>query len=162
MPNSSEKQKFKRFSEIFTAIISLLAVVSSVLVLTLISGRPTEVKSKIEDVIVRVRLGAIEHKIEQVEQQMKQSDNIELTYLNNQIEKLRSEVSAVKQLILDDPEAMLTLPLIKKDIDVLKNDILKVHSEITGLFNFSKWFLGTQITLSLGLFSVVIAGILRK
>lgn len=162
MPNSSEKQKFKRFSEIFTATISMLVVVSSVLVLTFIRVTQTEFKSKKEDVIVGVRLGAIEQKIEQVEQQIKQSDNVELTYLNNQIEKLRSEVSAVKQLILDDPEAMLTLPLVKKDIDVINKDILNVRSEINRLFNFSKWFLGTQITLSLGLFSVVIAGILKK
>ena len=87
-----------------------------------------------------------------------------LNVLKNQIEKLqidkngaialvkdmdslRSSFTKLKSSIIDSPEKSVSLPLIKKDIEVLREKDIDILSRINDMISTFKWFIGIQITI---------------
>ncbi len=69
-------------------------------------------------------------------------------------QKIDSELKALKKLLFDNPEASITMPLLTKDVTNMKDEIKRVNSN-------TKWFLVMILTLAIGLGSILV-GILAK
>lgn len=63
--------------------------------------------------------------------------------------ELKKEIVDLKILLLDDPEAVIVIPLIKKDIENLKSNLDETRS-------LSKWFLGIMVSMLFGLIGIII------
>lgn len=72
----------------------------------------------------------------------------------NRLTELEAEIRGLKKLLLDDPEASLTIPLLKKDVDHIKEQI-----KIVG--DSAKWFIAMIVTLAIGLLGVAISILLK-
>jgi hypothetical protein len=89
------------------------------------------------------------------------SDSNTVKELNGKIDILKQEVSNIKDHIVNDPESMATLPLIKRDIEHLSKLYKNLRSDLNITRDLFKWLIGAIITLCLGLFSIAIAIIVK-
>ncbi len=71
--------------------------------------------------------------------------------LSREIENTKLNLRSLKEMITENPEKALSLPLIKKDIEQLKEENKALKNELDRVFDFNKWFIGIIVTILLAL-----------
>jgi hypothetical protein len=105
------------------------------------------------------QLDALRASIEEAGLSEKQA--IEIGSLSTRIEKVESNLQGLRKLLFDNPEATVTIPLIKKDIESLSRDNENLRRELERISGFTKWFIGIMITMSIGLLGIAVSILLR-
>jgi hypothetical protein len=90
-----------------------------------------------------------------------EKQQIEIVAFASRIDKLEEELRSFKTLLFDNPEATVTIPLIRKDIETIKKDNDRLRDELIRVSGFTKWFIGIMITMSIGLFGLAISILLK-
>jgi len=57
---------------------------------------------------------------------------------------------------------MITIALLKRDIESLKRDNENIRKDIDRISGFFKWFIGIVISMSIGLLSIAISILLKS
>lgn len=85
---------------------------------------------------------------------------------HRRIDSIDSRLKSLELALGENPSKSLALPLIKRDIDGLKEsevrDIDGVKSQIASIYDLNKWFLALMLTLALSMISLVVTTILPK
>ena len=66
-----------------------------------------------------------------------------------------------RRTIFDNPDAIITIPLIKKDVENVKIDNERLREEMKRYNSFTKWFIGIMVTLSIGLLGLALSIVLK-
>jgi len=78
--------------------------------------------------------------------------------LKNQVEELSQMMESINSAIIDSPEEILALPLVKRDLTSFRNEyeseISSLRSEIQRVYDLTKWFIGLLFALAVGLLSL--------
>ncbi len=165
-----EKIKFKRYhtTSVWTttiaAVASLLAGIIAVILAFLLSSSSYEETIRISRKNfdeLEYRMMLLETKVDSISSSLEDTNDIEIMILSKDVDSIRSELVSLKNLILQDPEATLTLPLLKKDIDQLRDSHSSIRKNIDNMVGLSKWFIGSLITISVGLMGLVVTVILK-
>ncbi|MCJ7459029.1 MAG: hypothetical protein MUP17_08565 [candidate division Zixibacteria bacterium] len=155
----------KSLPEIIGLIAGFLGVVVSVIAYYYSTRRMLErrkvkiERTRTEIELLKSNVESLFRSIETVE--MLPKGNLEVGSLAARLDQLESEMKGFKKLLFDDPEASVTIPLIKKDIDSLKEDNKRLREEMVRMNDFTKWFIGIMITMSIGLFGLAISILLK-
>lgn len=85
---------------------------------------------------------------------------------NRRIDSIDNRLESLEQALGDSPSKSLAIPLLKRDIDGLKEsetrDIEALKAQIAAVYDQNKWFIGLMLTLSLSMISLVVINILPK
>lgn len=90
-----------------------------------------------------------------------QERTTEINKLDSRIGSIEEDLTGLKNLLFDDPEKVVTIPLIKKDIDFLKEDLNNLRSEFDRMSGLAKWLISIMITMSVGLLGLAISILLK-
>jgi len=112
-----------------------------------------------ETELLKRQLELLQSSIEKAE--MARIGDFEIGSLAARLDQLESDLKGFKRLLFDNPEATVTIPLIKKDIESLKEDNKRLREEIVRMSGFTKWFIGIMITMSIGLFGLAVSILLK-
>lgn len=82
--------------------------------------------------------------------------------LESRTDEIEQDFNSLRQLLFDNPDAAITLPLMKKDIVNLQNDMKTTREQFESITSYSKWIIGIMITMSLGVLGLAITAILKK
>nr|CAP47531.1 putative integron gene cassette protein [uncultured bacterium] len=69
---------------------------------------------------------------------------------DNKLERLR-------ELLLDDPETVVTIPLIKKDIQNLRSEVVSLRSQLEWAGTYTRWSLGVLFSLALAVIGLALS-----
>jgi len=89
------------------------------------------------------------------------SEKVESQVFHTRIEKVEQDLRNLRELLFDNPEASVTIPLMKKDIEALNKENDALRKELDRQSTSTKWFLGILITMSIGLFGLAISILLK-
>ncbi|HEY0076824.1 MAG TPA: hypothetical protein VGB77_22260 [Abditibacteriaceae bacterium] len=129
--------------------------------------------------IVQVR--QLERDLEKIKQDLKQikgniayltqvskkdKTQLPLQATNRSITQLQSKISRLEQVIMNSPTKAIELPLMRKDLDSLKEkseaDLVVVRQEVDRVYDQNKWFVGLIFTMALAVLSLVVGNFLKK
>jgi len=86
----------------------------------------------------------------------------QLSPVTNELPILKEELKELKKLIVNNPETSLSLSRIQQEIEFLKKTNERIYSDISTYTNIGMWLIGALITISLGLFGLVIAAMVKQ
>ena len=85
--------------------------------------------------------------------------------LFSEVNSLKSDVSIINDAILDSPEKALTIPLLKKDLNNLKETFNKgldnIEKDTTRIFDMFQWTIGLFFTLAVGILTLAIGNFVK-
>jgi len=84
------------------------------------------------------------------------SQSPEIATASSTLFRIDEDLKALKNLLFDDPEAIITIPLIKKDIELLSKENQTLRNEVDSIGSQSKWIIGITITLVVGMLGIII------
>ena len=155
----------KSLPEIIGLIAGFLGVVVSVIAYYYSTRRMLEghkakaERTRTETELLKRQVESLLSSIEKAE--MPPKGYLEVGSLTARFDKLESDLKGFKKLLFDNPEASVTIPLIKKDIESLKEDNKRLREEMGRMNGFTKWFIGIMITMSIGLFGLALSILLK-
>jgi hypothetical protein len=108
----------------------------------------------------------LEAKIEDIRNTIKKAKDpekhsLEIQAFETKVEAIELGLRDLRRLLFDNPEAAVTIPLIKKDINSLIKDNERLRKELERLGGFTRWFVGIMITMSVGLLGLALSILLR-
>jgi len=81
--------------------------------------------------------------------------------VNKDFQSLKQEIKELKKLIVSNPETSLSLSKISQEIEFLKKSNERIYSDFSNYSNIGMWLIGILITISLSLFGLVIAVMIK-
>ena len=90
-----------------------------------------------------------------------ESRDIGVNIIVNRIDKLELDLGELRRLLFDDPEAALTVPLLRKDVESVRQDNENLRKELARISELSKWFIGIMLTMSFGLLALAVSILLK-
>ena len=89
--------------------------------------------------------------------------------LEKRLNVLEERVQQFQDLILDDPSLLVTLPLIEKDLEILKEEGQRVQysmdqlaESVRDVNDVMRWLVGALITLFVGVFGATLTILIKK
>jgi len=163
-------EKFWRNSSEMAASIAMIATLISAIVATGFLKDTSDIsdsfvvinKYTVEDKIIKTNneiiaeLASLKKQYQALIKLPKDSKvNAQILGFKFQLEKLETQMKTINNVILQSPEKALEIPMLKKDITVLKAQYeksnLALQREITRAYETMKWVIGTIILGLLGL-----------
>lgn len=86
---------------------------------------------------------------------------IEMETFIARVNKLESDFRDLRRLLFDNPEAVVSIPLMRKDVDSFRRDNENLRKELERIGSLSRWFIGIMITLSIGLLGLAVSILLK-
>lgn len=91
---------------------------------------------------------------------------LQLNALNQSVSENQKKLASLEEVILDNPQKVLALPLMKKDIESLKDnrqtDMAESKQAIDRIYDQSKWFIGLMITSAIGIIALAISNFFKR
>lgn len=109
----------------------------------------------------------------ELKKEKKISDSLKKNNLKTEVDisslrvlKLENAVQNLNKVILEDPEKAVSIPLLKSDIEHLKeqnqNDIKVMREEIAKAYDTNKWIIGLVSTMLVSIIALNISNLLAK
>lgn len=84
--------------------------------------------------------------------------------INEAFEKLEI-VEMISNAIQESPERALSLPIMRRDLDALSeemaDDLISIRGEIDRIYDLGKWFLGLVATMAIGVLGLAIGNLIK-
>jgi len=91
---------------------------------------------------------------------------LQISELRSEVTTLKSDISKLSEVILDNPEKVLSVPLLRKDMSSLKesyrDDLAGIRQEVYRVYDLNKWFIGLMFTMAIGLFGLAISNLFQS
>lgn len=161
---------------IAASIVGALTAVSTALISTSVKDTKIDIAPKVTEaklLQLEDRLASLERLIQQISKTTSDGGpggggsgggsppSLQVPKLEAELRVVKDDLANFKQLVLKEPETVLTLPLIKKDIEQLKENNTQVRTDVSNMADLGKWFIGSLITIALGLFSLMVTIVLK-
>ncbi|MET0466774.1 MAG: hypothetical protein ABW007_26675 [Chitinophagaceae bacterium] len=86
---------------------------------------------------------------------------LQIKELSANVAKLQESVSDMERLIMDNPSKALAMPLMRKDLDSLKEnnqaEMTSLRKDIDRIYDLNKWLVGLMFTMALGVLTLAIS-----
>ena len=154
---------FAAVGTVMSLITAIVALVISAFFMWIMRNRMTKEKVYSTDMRIK-KLGETISVLQSSIMKVLPGDEavaIQSGLINTRIDKLAQDMRSLRELLFDNPEATVTIPLMKKDIDALAKENEALRSELDRQSTFTRWFLGILITMSIGLFGLTISILLK-
>lgn len=90
---------------------------------------------------------------------------VQITSLTTQVESLQTQIKALNDAIGQSPDKALAVPLLRKDLDNLKDsnrhELDNTQAEITRVYDQNHWFIGLMVTMFVALLGIAITNFLQ-
>lgn len=90
---------------------------------------------------------------------------VQIARVSVQLDSLQAHVKTLDDAIGLSPDKALAVPLLRKDLDNLKDsyrrDFDSTQGEINRVYDQNKWFLGLMFTMALGLIGLAVSNFLQ-
>lgn len=85
---------------------------------------------------------------------------------SGRVDSISSRLTALEDALVENPAKALSIPLIRKDIDNLKEseqkDIDTLKGQMATIYDQNKWFIGLMFTLAIGMISLAVGNFIPK
>jgi hypothetical protein len=92
-------------------------------------------------------------------------ETLRIATLSAELDSVRAQVDKLDDAIGQSPEKALAIPMLKKDVDDLKDDYRRdtdnTQGEINRVYDQNKWFIGLMFTMALGLLGLAVSNFLQ-
>lgn len=170
----------KNVIAVMVVIVSFVATIASFVELVNLF-RPTK-PSSISDTVVdqAQEIKNLKGRVESLNQKLERLDSnivtfsqtppeskagIELKRINNSPNELQTKVSSIEQIVLDNPSKALGIPLLRRDLDNLKesqnSNYISMRQEIERIYDLNKWFIGLMFTIAISILGLAISNIFK-
>jgi hypothetical protein len=89
----------------------------------------------------------------------------ELVALTNEISLLGRRLELLEEGLLNSPEKALSVPLLRKDLESLKErfvaESLETTRSVDRMYDQNKWFIGLMFTMAIGLMGLAISNFIQ-
>ena len=89
----------------------------------------------------------------------------QLSETQQQVVTLGERFTRLEQTILDNPNRALTVPLLQKDVESMKDahasEIGAVRVEVARIYDLNKWFIGLMVTMAVGMIALALGNLVR-
>ncbi len=89
--------------------------------------------------------------------------------LDSRLDELAKQleiVEVIEQAINDSPERAMSIPILRKELDLLKSDVVEavdaLRAEIDRIYDLGKWFLGLMATMAIAVMGLVIGNLIKR
>jgi hypothetical protein len=160
-------QYFGRIAALIGAVVTLVAILSS-----FFSSRVTVEAEMQKSLMLEESISAITQNTDRLVQRVADLESklgslihvpqdaqlsAQLTGLQDKVAILEKNYSVIETAVEDNPERAMSIPLIRKDLDNLRNDLqsgqVAAQQEIDRVYDQSKWVIGGIFICVLGLFA---------
>ena len=90
---------------------------------------------------------------------------VQVGQLRADLDSVKKSVESVNSAIIESPEKALALPLLRRDVEALRNsqasEILSLRGELGRLYDLDKWLIGLMGGVSMGLLGLGAANLLQ-
>jgi hypothetical protein len=112
--------------------------------------------------LIRGKLKDLDDKIAALSVPPDESRNaLQVKILNDNVAKLQESVSDMQRLIVDNPSKALAVPLMRKDLDSLKEnnqaEMASIRKDVDRIYDLNKWLVGLMFTMALGVLTLAIS-----
>ncbi|WP_339920420.1 hypothetical protein [uncultured Flavobacterium sp.] len=157
----TKKRKFQKVFNFFSTLISILGitVISYYFLETFFIKNDTQ-KLKIENQNIQ-----LQKRITELENKLRTKDTaISITSATeNRIQELEKKIETLNNIIIENPEKSLTIPLLNKDIENIKREnelqIELIKDKVESVVDLNKWILGLIFSL---LITIVISNLAKN
>lgn len=140
----------------------------------------SRIHSAIADSVAELRqksLAELRQEIEEALDQVLQSSQsladtevaIRFENLDSRLDELAKQleiVEVIEQAINDSPERAMSIPILRKELDLLKSDVVEavdaLRAEIDRIYDLGKWFLGLMATMAIAVMGLVIGNLIKR
>jgi hypothetical protein len=111
------------------------------------------------------KLNKIESDIASISSNSQITADVQISSLGAIVNDLKGKLSNIEQAIINDPAKSLAIPLLKRDLDSLR-DSSNSHSqstkqEIERIYDMIKWFVGLMFTMTLGVITLAVSNFFK-
>lgn len=89
----------------------------------------------------------------------------EMAKLSAEVNSLQDQVKALNEAIVESPEKALAVPLLRKDLENMKEnsqkDLSTTQLEIERVYDQNRWFIGLVFSMAVGLLTLAVSNILQ-
>lgn len=82
-----------------------------------------------------------------------------------EIEERLHIVDVIEAAVTESPERAMSIPMLRKDIDILQedvsDDVSAIRLEIERIYDLGKWFLGLVATMAVGILGLAVGNLLK-
>lgn len=157
----TKKRKFQKVFNFFSTLISILGitVISYYFLETIFIKNDTQ-KLKIENQNIQ-----LQKRITELENRLRIKDPAIPIPLQSEkrIQELEKKIQILNNIIIENPEKSLTIPLLNKDIEILKREndlqIELIKDKVETVVDLNKWILGLIFSL---LITIVISNLAKN
>lgn len=109
--------------------------------------------------------------LQQLIQEVSQTPNqiptaLQIKSLSNVVSQTQRRIDNLEGVILDNPSKAIALPLLKKDLDGLRENYqvnsVSVKTDIDRIYDFNKWFIGLMAASLLSVVGLAVANLFKK
>jgi seryl-tRNA synthetase len=90
----------------------------------------------------------------------------QLSQIETLVKEIQTREAKLEQAILNDPAKAIEVPLMRRDLDSLKDknqaDLLAVRQEVDRVYDQNKWFLSLMGTMALGILTLALSNFFKK
>lgn len=133
------------------SVVFLALVISLGLSIIYLVGRirPLTNSDRANEIVYEGRLGGLEQQVQDLRKAMESkpvvvnSANVPeiVQELEKRIAELNERLDKLETAIESSPEKALAIPLLRKDIEDEKQNVLRLRADVAQTYDFSKWFL---------------------
>lgn len=179
MPPASENSDSKKRKELWALLTTVLGAVAAATV-----GFGTLFVAKFQAPDSIVLLQQTQQKIDSITQNVKDMEKelqvsrellekikstapapLQIAHIHVQLDSLQAHMKMLDDAIGQSPDRALAVPLLRKDLDNLKDsyhrDLDNTQAEINRVYDQNKWFLGLMFTMALGLIGLAVSNFLQ-
>jgi hypothetical protein len=169
----------RRLEYIISVIVAISAIVTAIISFNLFRKTPDNASENSDYIInkmispIRVDLDKLHKDMEDLKQtvhSMTSLSNEEKSAINimdtdRKVSELTKKIDIIERAVVDNPERAMSLPMLRRDIDGLRTDLLgdigTAREEISRIYDLSMWFLGLMGTMALGVLGMAVANLTR-
>jgi len=89
-------------------------------------------------------------------------DAVCIKSINTKIGKIEGDLDRLRELLFNDPDKAIEIPLILKDIEGIKTSIAAQDRKFEWISGYNKWLLGVMATMAVALLALAISVILKQ
>jgi septal ring factor EnvC (AmiA/AmiB activator) len=116
---------------------------------------------------IEVEIKSIREKINEITSLPKEGKiNLKISEIDKALTSFKKRQDDIESVILANPKKALTLPLLEREIEIIKNnydnDRSAIKTEIDRIYSLFQWFIGLMFTIAIGVLGLAGANVFRS
>lgn len=121
---------------------------------------------KLELAGVKAQLDILQTDFQNYDKPGAQPTGLQLKAVTDTLTNLQTRIGNLDTAILDSPTKALTVPLLRKDLDSLRDsyqaNAVVTKSDIDRIYDLNKWFIGLMLTSTVGIIALAVSNFFKR